>query len=90
MSSPLTCADIYTKAFTDPNKWKAACWLIGVIDPGELAKMLETKGEPLEINSSGNNKKPVDERNPDGSGMWTRTDFRARRFRTTLTDGPDW
>ena len=22
------CADVYTKAFTDPNRWEAACWLI--------------------------------------------------------------
>ena len=30
------CADIYTKAFTDPDKWKLARWLISVCDLKEL------------------------------------------------------
>ena len=33
------CADIYTKAFTDADKWKLACWLICVCDPHELAEL---------------------------------------------------
>ena len=33
------CADIYTKAFTDADKWKSACWLIGVCDPKELENL---------------------------------------------------
>ena len=26
-------ADIYTKAFSDSDKWQAACWLINIVDP---------------------------------------------------------
>jgi hypothetical protein len=26
-------ADIYTKAFTDADKWLTACWMINVVDP---------------------------------------------------------
>ena len=33
-------ADIYTKGFTDPQKWTLVCGLINVIDP----KVLKTKG----------------------------------------------
>ena len=29
--------DIYTKAFSDPDKWLAACWLINVVDPAVIA-----------------------------------------------------
>ena len=29
-------ADIYTKAFIDPERWKSACLLVGVCDPKEL------------------------------------------------------
>ena len=35
------CADIYTKAFTDSTKWKAAQWLINVIDPAEWSAVLK-------------------------------------------------
>ncbi len=34
------CADIYTKAFTDPVKWKTVCWLINVVNPTELETLL--------------------------------------------------
>ena len=30
------CADIYTKAFTDADKWKLARWLISICEPKEL------------------------------------------------------
>ena len=43
-------ADIFTKAFTDADKWKSACGLIGVCDPAELslfgAKYMETTEDP--------------------------------------------
>ena len=29
-------ADIYTKAFVDPEKWKSVCMLVGICDPKEL------------------------------------------------------
>ena len=39
-------ADLYTKAFTDPSKWKAACWLTGVVDPKELADIAALGDNP--------------------------------------------
>ena len=38
-TSPRMCADIYTKAFVDADKLKAACYLIGVCDPLELEEL---------------------------------------------------
>ena len=38
-TSPRMCADIYTKAFVDADKFKAACYLIGVCDPRELEEL---------------------------------------------------
>ena len=29
-------ADIYTKAFSDADKWLSACWLINVVDPAVI------------------------------------------------------
>ena len=84
------CADIYTKAFTDPLKWKAACWLIGVVDPRELKDLVALGNDPPPQAEGSKGNKAVDDRNPDGSGTWTRADYGARRFRATLTDGPDW
>jgi hypothetical protein len=40
------CADIYTKAFSDQRKWEAACWLIGVIDPTDLVKIVALGDSP--------------------------------------------
>ena len=73
-------ADIYTKAFNDPQKWTNACWLIGVIDPNSLEALIGSGGIPAESETGKSAKKPVDERNPDGSGVWTRRDFGAKRF----------
>ena len=39
-------ADIYTKAFTDADKWLAACWLINVVDPAVLPKAAEWMHTP--------------------------------------------
>ena len=33
--SARVAADIYTKAFADPEKWKSACVLVGICDPKE-------------------------------------------------------
>ena len=44
------CADIYTKAFTDAEKWRLACWLINICDPKELpelARRSKERDEPL-------------------------------------------
>jgi len=45
-ASASMCADIYTKAFSDPRKWEAACWLIGVIDPKFLAVVVQLGDSP--------------------------------------------
>ncbi len=34
------CADIYTKAFTEPAKWYAVCLLVNVVDGRKLAQLL--------------------------------------------------
>ena len=34
-------ADIYTKAFSDPLKWKHACELAGVVDPKTLPRVIK-------------------------------------------------
>ena len=39
------CADIYTKAFTDADKWKLACWLISICDPKELKSLAKQSNE---------------------------------------------
>ena len=44
-------ADIYTKAFTDSDKWLAATWLINIVDPAVLdqaAEFLLVEPEPQE------------------------------------------
>ena len=44
------CADIYTKAFTDADKWRLACWLINICDPKELPELARRsieRDEPL-------------------------------------------
>ncbi len=38
--SKLMAADIYTKAFTDADKWKAACALINIGNPSDLQDLL--------------------------------------------------
>ena len=81
-------ADIYTQAFTDPLKWKHACWLIGVIDPDGLLELLQSGGIPPEAVNGKSSKEPTDERNPDGSGIWIRRDYGAKRFRMPTIDGP--
>ena len=43
--SELMAADIYTKAFTDKNKWKAVCWLINVVGPVALRDAIHYNGE---------------------------------------------
>ncbi len=34
------CADIYTKAFTEPAKWYAVCLLVNVVDRHKIAQLL--------------------------------------------------
>ena len=38
-------ADIYTKAFADPETWKSACLLLGVCDPRELDDLARNSKE---------------------------------------------
>ena len=39
------CADIFTKAFNDADKWKLACWLICVCNPAELDALAKRSKE---------------------------------------------
>ena len=39
------CADIYTKAFTDPAKWEHACDLINIISPDRLREVISKHAE---------------------------------------------
>ena len=36
LSSSKMAADIYTKAFHDPIRWKHACMLVNIFDQGDL------------------------------------------------------
>ena len=81
-------ANIYTKAFIDPQKWMNACWLIGVIDPSSLEALIGSGGIPADSETGKSAKEPVDERNPDGSGVWTRRDYGAKRYRMPTAEGP--
>ena len=36
------CADIYTKAFSDPGKWTAACQLINIVNPETVMELLQS------------------------------------------------
>ena len=38
--SELMAADIYTKAFNDPDKWAHACALINVVDPASIEALM--------------------------------------------------
>ena len=40
-ASQRMCADIYTKTFDNKDKWKHACWLIGLVDPKELQGLIK-------------------------------------------------
>jgi hypothetical protein len=42
--SSVMAADIYTKAFTDPEKWERVCQLVNVMDPAQLDSMIKTNG----------------------------------------------
>ena len=35
-------ADIYTKSFTDAEKWLSACWLINVVDPSLIHNCIQS------------------------------------------------
>ena len=48
------CADICTKAFTDANKWMAACDLINIVDPSRLRQFITdcvTPSPPVALSS---------------------------------------
>ena len=39
------CADIFTKGFTEADKWNLVCKLICIIDPAELRGLVKETGE---------------------------------------------
>lgn len=83
----LMAADIYTKAFFDKDQWIAACWLINVVDPDDL-QMLISLGDRPPPQGGDDPKKGTFAMNQDGSGVWTRMDYKAVRYRDVRLVGP--
>ena len=81
-------ADIFTKVFVDPLKWRSACQLIGLSSPSEIAGMIQRSGLPTP-RPEGGGKLGVWCFNSDGSGKWTRVDHRATKFASLYTAGPE-
>ena len=55
------CADIFTKALTDPVKWEHACQLINIGDPTNLWERLQRSPDPAQVD--GGNSPPNSEDN---------------------------
>ena len=84
-------ADIYTKAFNDPDKWRSACLLISVLPPSDLEGILTGTLLPAADGQvkttgkkSGATKAIRDERNEDGSGVAKQQAYGARSYRIPL------
>jgi len=77
-------ADIYTKAFTDKAKWTAAHWLVGVVDPKDLQKLVDL-GDAIPPQGGGAHRNP---RRQKTSGMRTVRDIGLERTTLRRTSGP--
>ena len=82
--SALMAADIYTKAFTDSQKWEGACWNIGVCPPASLVDMAslgdspppQTGGDlPKSAKTQG-----YEKRDEDDNIVWVQHRYGARKF----------
>ena len=80
-------ADIFTKAFTNPEAWNAACWLVSICDSDEVHSFCLKGGIPPP-QPQGGYKSGVWDICLDGSGTWTRHDRNAYRCRTLFKTGP--
>ena len=80
-------ADIFTKAFTNPEAWSSSCWLVSVCDKDDVQSFCSLGGVPPP-QPQGGHKSGVWDINLDGSGSWTRHDKAAYRCRTLFKSGP--
>ena len=80
-------ADIFTKSFSNPCAWSAACWLVCVVNEGEVNQRCFL-GDALPPSSQGGGKRGEWNLSPNGSGTWTRYDRSAVRCRTLYRSGP--
>ena len=81
------CADLFTKTFSNPFSWSAACQLIGLARPDDVVEMVSRGGRPPPA-PEGGGKLGRWEFKSDGSGTWTRIDASATRFRSLYEAGP--
>ena len=80
-------ADIFTKSFSNPQAWDAACELVCICQPADVEALCGRAGTPPPA-TSGGGKRGIWCLNPDGSGTWTRLDQSAERFRDLWLSGP--
>ena len=81
------CADIYTKAFTDADKWRLACWLINICDPKELKELAKRSSERDEPPpQSGGGDQPGHKSCPENGGY--HQNFRSRKRQRETWWGP--
>ena len=69
------CADIFTKGFTDADKWKLACSLICVIDPADLREHARTTAEVVA--------------DPDGLNVPAKDKSKGKEMASTVSDATD-
>ena len=80
-------ADLFTKSFSNPDAWSAACWQVCICEDSEAADYFARGGIPPLL-PQGGHKSGVWHLNMDGSGTWTRSDSNAYRCRTLFKSGP--
>ena len=80
-------ADIFTKSFSNPDLWAAACWLVNVCDAERVPELIQLGNLPPPM-SQGGGKRGTWLVRADGSGTWTRMDSKATRCRTVYRSGP--
>ena len=80
-------ADIFTKSFSNPCSWDAACWLVNVCEEAQIEELCAL-GDAPPPTSQGGVKRGIWSVNSDGSGTWTRHDSKATRCRSLQKAGP--
>ena len=60
-------ADIFTKAFGDREKWRAACELVNIIDPADIMQTINNRTEMFAQMSQDAKVHPLNTRPQDGS-----------------------
>ena len=80
-------ADVFTKTFSNPQSWDAACSLVNICDLAGRDALCARAGAPLP-SVAGGGKRGLWHLNPDGSGTWTRIDPAAMRLCDLRLSGP--